>query len=125
MITLEEGREAYQLLRRSEKEVVNLLAEGRLVKEIAAIRCVEQNTVRTQIKRALFVFGLHSQLELISIIWRIRYDDLMSGVRALMDDPWEARNHGELARYQEGFVRRGAVGYGRCVKVSDLEEVMP
>lgn len=45
-------------------------------------------------------------------------------VEALLVDPWVARNHGELARYQEGVVRRGAIAYGEFVKVADLRAAL-
>ena len=41
-------------------------------------------------------------------------------VRALMADPWEAHNWGEMARYQEGVTRRGGVRYGKFVALDDL-----
>ncbi|RAZ09727.1 DNA-binding response regulator, partial [Klebsiella oxytoca] len=41
----------------AERELVKLLLEGKKVREIAQIRCVEMITVKTQIKGLLRKFG--------------------------------------------------------------------
>jgi hypothetical protein len=45
-------------------------------------------------------------------------------VKALCSDPWIARNHGELARFQEGVSRRGGVRYGEFVGVADIRAAL-
>lgn len=52
----------------AERELVRLLLEGRKVKEIAAVRCVEIITVKTQIKTLLRKFGCFRTREIVSMI---------------------------------------------------------
>ena len=52
----------------AERELVRLLLEGRKVKEIAAIRCVEVVTVKTQIKSLLHKFGCTRTKEIVNTI---------------------------------------------------------
>lgn len=52
----------------AERELVRLLLEDRKVKEIAAIRCVEVVTVKTQIKSLLHKFGCTRTKEIVNTI---------------------------------------------------------
>ena len=52
----------------AEREPVRLLLEDRKVKEIAAIRCVEVVTVKTQIKSLLHKFGCTRTKEIVNTI---------------------------------------------------------
>lgn len=52
----------------AERELVKLLLDGNKVKEIAAIRCVEIITVKTQIKSLLRKFGCSRTKEIVSMI---------------------------------------------------------
>ena len=52
----------------AERELVRLLLEDRKVKEIAAIRCVEVVTVKTQIKSLLHKFGCTRTKEIVDTI---------------------------------------------------------
>ena len=52
----------------AERELVRLLLEEKKVKEIAAIRCVEVVTVKTQIKSLLRKFGCARTKEIVEII---------------------------------------------------------
>lgn len=52
----------------AERELVRLLLEDKKVKEIAAVRCVEMITVKTQIKSLLRKFGCSRTKEIVSII---------------------------------------------------------
>ena len=52
----------------AERELVRLLLEEKKVKEIAAIRCVEVVTVKTQIKSLLRKFGCTRTKEIVEII---------------------------------------------------------
>ena len=52
----------------AERELVRLLLEDRKVKEIAAIRCVEVVTVKTQIKSLLHKFGCTRTKEVVDTI---------------------------------------------------------
>ena len=52
----------------AERELVRLLLEDRKVKEIAAIRCVEVVTVKTQIKSLLRKFGCSRTREIVATI---------------------------------------------------------
>ncbi|MEG0565899.1 MAG: response regulator transcription factor [Hungatella sp.] len=52
----------------AERELVKLLLEGKKIKEIAAVRCVEIITVKTQIKSLLRKFGCRRTKEIVSII---------------------------------------------------------
>ena len=52
----------------AERELVRLLLEARKIKEIAAIRCVEVVTVKTQIKSLLHKFGCTRTKEIVNTI---------------------------------------------------------
>lgn len=52
----------------AERELVKLLLAGKKVKEIAAVRCVEIITVKTQIKMLLRKFGCSRTKEIVSMI---------------------------------------------------------
>ena len=52
----------------AERELVRLLLEDKKVKEIAAIRCVEVVTVKTQIKSLLRKFGCSRTREIVATI---------------------------------------------------------
>lgn len=52
----------------AERELVRLLLEDRKIKEIAAIRCVEVVTVKTQIKSLLHKFGCTRTKEIVNTI---------------------------------------------------------
>ena len=52
----------------AERELVRLLLEDKKVKEIAALRCVEVVTVKTQIKSLLRKFGCTRTKEIVEII---------------------------------------------------------
>ena len=52
----------------AERELVRLLLEEKKVKEIAAIRCVEVVTIKTQIKSLLRKFGCARTKEIVEII---------------------------------------------------------
>ncbi len=52
----------------TERALVKLLIEGKKVKEIAAIRCVEVVTVKTQIKGLLRKFGCSRTKEIVQMI---------------------------------------------------------
>ena len=55
-------------LTKAERELVKLLLDDKKIKEIAQIRCVEQITVKTQIKSLLRKFGCTRTKEIVSII---------------------------------------------------------
>ncbi len=55
-------------LTKAERELVKLLLEDKKIKEIAEIRCVEQITVKTQIKSLLRKFGCTRTKEIVSMI---------------------------------------------------------
>ena len=52
----------------AERELVRLLLEDKKVKEIAALRCVELVTVKTQIKSLLRKFGCSRTKEIVETI---------------------------------------------------------
>ena len=52
----------------AERELVRLLLDGKKVKEIAAIRCVEVVTIKTQVKSLLRKFGCTRTKEIVEII---------------------------------------------------------
>ena len=52
----------------AERELVRLLLNGKKVKEIADIRCVEVVTVKTQVKSLLRKFGCTRTKEIVEII---------------------------------------------------------
>ena len=52
----------------AERELVRLLLEGKKVREIASVRCVEVVTVKTQIKSLLRKFGCTRTREIVDII---------------------------------------------------------
>lgn len=55
----------------TERELVRLLLEGKKVKEIAAARCVEVVTVKTQIKGLLHKFGCSRTKEIVEMIQQL------------------------------------------------------
>lgn len=62
----------------AERELVKLLLEGKKVKEIAQIRCVEVITVKTQIKSLLRKFGCSRTKEIVSIIQELNISHLFA-----------------------------------------------
>ncbi|MEG0214882.1 MAG: LuxR C-terminal-related transcriptional regulator, partial [Hungatella sp.] len=60
----------------AERELVKLLLEGKKIKEIAAVRCVEIITVKTQIKSLLRKFGCRRTKEIVSIIQELNITHL-------------------------------------------------
>ena len=52
----------------AERDLVRLLLEGKKVREIAEIRCVEQVTVKTQIKGLLRKFGCARTKDIVELI---------------------------------------------------------
>lgn len=60
----------------TERELVKLLLEGKKVKDIAQIRCVEQITVKTQIKGLLRKFGCSRTKEIVSMIQELNISHL-------------------------------------------------
>ena len=60
----------------AERELVRLLLEDRKVKEIAAIRCVEVVTVKTQIKGLLHKFGCTRTKEIVELIRQLNISHL-------------------------------------------------
>ena len=59
---------AISQLTTAERELVRLLLEGKKIREIAAARCVEVVTVKTQIKSLLRKFGCTRTREIIDLI---------------------------------------------------------
>ena len=55
----------------AERELVHLLLKGKKVKEIAAARCVEVVTVKTQIKGLLHKFGCSRTKEIVEMIQQL------------------------------------------------------
>ena len=55
----------------AERELVHLLLQGNKVKEIAAARCVEVVTVKTQIKGLLHKFGCSRTKEIVEMIQQL------------------------------------------------------
>lgn len=55
----------------AERELVHLLLQGKKVKEIAAARCVEVVTVKTQIKSLLHKFGCSRTKEIVEMIQQL------------------------------------------------------
>ncbi|MBR3763948.1 MAG: response regulator transcription factor [Clostridia bacterium] len=60
----------------AERALVRYLLEGRKVKEIAQIRCVEQVTVKTQIKGLLRKFGCSRSKEIVEMIRQLHVEHL-------------------------------------------------
>jgi len=60
----------------AERELVKLLLEGKKVKEIAEIRCVEVITVKTQIKGLLRKFGCSRTKEIVAMIQELHISHL-------------------------------------------------
>lgn len=60
----------------AERELVKLLLEDKKVKEIAEIRCVEQVTVKTQIKSLLRKFGCSRTREIVQMIRELDVEHL-------------------------------------------------
>ncbi len=55
-------------LTRTERELIQLLLQGKKVNEIAKLRCVELITVKTQIKSLLRKFGCSRSKEIVKLI---------------------------------------------------------
>lgn len=55
----------------AERELVHLLLQGKKVKEVAAARCVEVVTVKTQIKGLLHKFGCSRTKEIVEMIQQL------------------------------------------------------
>lgn len=60
----------------TERELVKLLLDGKKVKEIAQIRCVEIITIKTQIKGLLRKFGCSRTKEIVSMIQELNITHL-------------------------------------------------
>ena len=60
----------------AERELVRLLLQDKKVKEIAAIRCVEVVTVKTQIKGLLHKFGCTRTKEIVEMIRQLNISHL-------------------------------------------------
>ena len=60
----------------AERELVKLLLQDKKVKEIAAIRCVEVVTVKTQIKGLLHKFGCSRTKEIVQMIRELNISHL-------------------------------------------------
>ena len=60
----------------AERELLRLLLDGKKVKEIALARCVEINTVKTQIKGLLRKFGCGRTKEIVSMIRELNISHL-------------------------------------------------
>ncbi|RKJ03282.1 DNA-binding response regulator [bacterium D16-54] len=60
----------------AERELLRLLLDGKKAKDIAGIRCVEMNTVKTQIKGLLRKFGCSRTKEIVSMIQELNISHL-------------------------------------------------
>lgn len=60
----------------AERELLRLLLDGKKTKDIAGIRCVEINTVKTQIKGLLRKFGCSRTKEIVSMIQELNISHL-------------------------------------------------
>ena len=60
----------------AERELLRLLLDGKKVKDIAQIRCVEIITVKTQIKGLLRKFGCSRTKEIVSMIQELNISHL-------------------------------------------------
>lgn len=60
----------------AERELVKLLLDGKKVSEIAAIRCVEKVTVKTQIKGLLRKFKCSRTKEIVKMIHELKLEHL-------------------------------------------------
>lgn len=60
----------------AERELLRLLLDGKKAKDIAGIRCVEMNTVKTQIKGLLRKFGCSRTKEIVSMIQELNISPL-------------------------------------------------
>ena len=60
----------------AERELLRLLLDGKKAKDIAGIRCVEMNTVKTQIKGLLRKFGCSRTNEIVSMIQELNISHL-------------------------------------------------
>ena len=61
---------------RLQREIIRLLLEGRKVHEIAGIRCVENSTIKTQIKSLLGKFGCSRTKEIVQVIRELNIEHL-------------------------------------------------
>jgi DNA-binding CsgD family transcriptional regulator len=55
----------------AEARSVSALTKGRSPREIAAVHAISVHTVRTQLKRAMFKAGVHSQAALVASAYSI------------------------------------------------------
>lgn len=62
----------------TERSLVKLLLEGRKIPEIAALRCVEVVTVKTQMKGLLSKFGCSRSKEIVQMIHQLRLEHLFT-----------------------------------------------
>ena len=60
----------------AERELLRLLLDGKKAKDTAGIRCVEMNTVKTQIKGLLRKFGCSRTKEIVSMIQELNISHL-------------------------------------------------
>ena len=60
----------------TERTLVRYLLDGRKVREIAQLRCVEQVTVKTQIKSLLRKFGCSRTKEIVQLIHELNVEHL-------------------------------------------------
>ena len=67
---------AISQLTTAERELVRLLLEGKKIREIAATRCVEVVTVKTQIKSLLRKFGCTRTKEIVALIRQMGLEHL-------------------------------------------------
>lgn len=69
-------RDQLDTLSPSEQEVVSLMADGYRATEIAKRRALSYNTIKTHIRNAYSKLGVDSQIQLVAIVWKVRYDEL-------------------------------------------------
>ena len=55
----------FHSLTNQEKRVLNLLSEGKLYKEVAAILFISENTVRSHVRKLYCKLGVHSKAEMV------------------------------------------------------------
>ncbi len=66
-------------LTKTERELIQLLLQGKKVNEIAKLRCVELITVKTQIKSLLRKFGCSRSKEIVKMIQELNLTHLFIG----------------------------------------------
>ena len=81
-VTTTEVLEALYSLTHAEAELVRLLSEGRGLDEVAALRGVTMNTVRSQLKQAFSKTDTKRQGELVGLV--------LSGVASVRDEPTQS-----------------------------------